>query len=334
MPPARPDGPVSLRAEVSDLFTEIEHRLRHNGAPDGVPTGFRRVDEALRGLRPGHLTVLAGERGAGKTALMNTLVIGAASAPAQGEQGAETERVAPAKAHGVLLASLATKRAAVTARLLLCGTSVPRKRFHAVHLHASDWMALTRSANERAAAAIWLHDPSDVSLSALREAVRAAAAAAAEGPAAVALVVIDDADLLAAPDPRVPRAEQVDAVGRELKRLALELDVAVLAVTQPDPGARLDDPATLASPAALAAAIGLARHADAALVLRPHAQPAPAGPSDDPLEPDTPARHRALDLVVQGGWHGSPCAVRLLHDLRLDSVRESHLERRGARSPG
>ena len=69
---------VDARASVESTLAAFEHEAEH-GRAKGLMTGLRCFDRRLRGLRPGHLIVVAGRPSMGKTALARMAAAGAAA---------------------------------------------------------------------------------------------------------------------------------------------------------------------------------------------------------------------------------------------------------------
>jgi replicative DNA helicase len=68
---------VDARSAVEELLEEFEVEAEH-GRPKGLMTGLRCIDRRLRGLRPGHLLIIAGRPSMGKTALARQAAYGCA----------------------------------------------------------------------------------------------------------------------------------------------------------------------------------------------------------------------------------------------------------------
>lgn len=68
---------IDARSSAEVTLAEIEDEAEH-GRPKGLMTGLRCVDRRLRGLKPGHLVILAGRPSMGKTALARQMCMGAA----------------------------------------------------------------------------------------------------------------------------------------------------------------------------------------------------------------------------------------------------------------
>ena len=204
----REDAGSSLAVEmVDELLREL--RARQEGtAPLPVSTGSLDLDRQLHGgFRPGQLVVLGARPSMGKTAL----VLGVAVAAAQ--------RDVP-----TLYCSLEMSRAEVAARFLaMDGVSTD---VQAAGLSERDW---PRAELAREKLQTWpLRVDDDAAATVLTVRSRARRMASRQG---LGLVIVDYLQLMSHRETE-NRQTQVAEISRELKRLARELRVPVIAVSQ------------------------------------------------------------------------------------------------------
>ena len=204
----REDAGSSLAVEmVDDLLREL--RARQVGtAPLPVSTGSIDLDRQLHGgFRPGQLVVLGARPSMGKTALVLGMAVTAAS------------RDVP-----TLYCSLEMSRAEVAARFLaMDGVSTD---VQAAGLSERDW---ARAEVAREKLRTWpLRVDDDAAATMLTVRSRARRMASRQG---LGLVIVDYLQLLTHRETE-NRQTQVAEISRELKRLARELSVPVIAVSQ------------------------------------------------------------------------------------------------------
>ncbi len=202
------DAGSSLAVEmVDDLLGEL-HAREDGTAPLPVSTGSADLDRQLHGgFRPGQLVVLGARPSMGKTALVLGMAVAAA------------KRDVP-----TLYCSLEMSRAEVAARFLAMeGVSTD---VQAAGLSARDW---ARAEQAREKLRTWpLRVDDDAAATVMTVRSRARRMASREG---LGLVVVDYLQLLSHRETE-NRQTQVAEISRELKRLARELGVPVVAVSQ------------------------------------------------------------------------------------------------------
>ena len=204
----REEAGSSLAVEmVDDLLGEL-HAREDGTAPLPVSTGSVDLDRQLHGgFRPGQLVVLGARPSMGKTALVLGMAVAAA------------RRDVP-----TLYCSLEMSRAEVSARFLAMeGVSTD---VQAAGLSARDW---ARAEQAREKLQTWpLRVDDDAAATVMTVRSRARRMASREG---LGLVVVDYLQLLTHRETE-NRQTQVAEISRELKRLARELGVPVVAVSQ------------------------------------------------------------------------------------------------------
>lgn len=176
----------------------------------GVPIPWPSVAELIPDLRPGQLIIVAARPGMGKTAL--AAQIGANAA----QQG-----------HGVAMFSLEMGSIDIVRRLACGRAGIDSHRARLGRLDQSGRAALQGAAAELADLPLYLDDQTGATAGAVSAAVRALHARRKVG-----LLVIDYLQLMSSPGGRENRNVEVSDLSRGLKRLAREMRIPILCLSQ------------------------------------------------------------------------------------------------------
>lgn len=180
----------------------------------GLSTGFRELDEMTSGLQRTDLVIVAGRPSMGKTAFCLTLAQNAAL---------------QAKAV-VAVFSLEMSKEQLVTRMLASEAHINAHRFRTGHLMTSEWERLAGAISTLSDARIFIDDTPGIAALEIRAKARRLAAE----QKALDLIVIDYLQLMGSGPGRRSdnRQQEVSQMSRELKALAKELDVPVLALSQ------------------------------------------------------------------------------------------------------
>lgn len=190
--------------------------------PRGVTTGLLELDQLTLGLMPGELWYVAGRPGMGKTAL----ALGIAQAVA------ETGR-------HVAFFSMEMARAELGERLLSSDSGVPYKALQARQLSQDHWSKVVTSLDAVGRLPLFLDDARTLTPSKLRSRARRHASKLRRAhKGTLALVVVDYVQLMAWDAPSGNRNDELERISRELKILAGELGVTVIALAQLNRGSK------------------------------------------------------------------------------------------------
>lgn len=208
--PRSDSGLTSLGEAVSLNLVDIQ--MRPERAP-GIPTGFSDLDRLLSGgLRPGMLVSWCGRPGEGKsTALLDVM-----------------RRACVRERYSGVLFSLEMPVMEVVDRLLSAETGVPYTVVRSGALEEEDWAKIDDAAIAVRDAPLWLASATGWTVRQLRAAIRRLR----QQTGRVDIVAVDYLQLVTAAGARLTRQEQVAEVARDLKRLALEEEVVVMAAVQ------------------------------------------------------------------------------------------------------
>ena len=211
------------QARVQGEFTHIESLLKESfehitalyesGAEiTGVPSGFREIDKLTSGFQPGNLIIIAARPSMGKSALALCM---AANLAVRHNQP-------------VALFTLEMSKSEVTQRLMCSEAKVESQRLRNGKLAQDDWPRLTAACDKLAKAPIYVDDAGSPSMMEIRSKARRLKAREPK----LGLVIIDYLQLMSGGASVENRVQEVSQISRNLKVLARELEVPILALSQ------------------------------------------------------------------------------------------------------
>ncbi|MFJ7242699.1 DnaB-like helicase C-terminal domain-containing protein [Streptomyces olivaceus] len=174
----------------------------------GYPTGFPHLDSVTRGLEPGTLTVIASRPGIGRTTLLTDIC----------------RRNAITGGSPVLVFTLEESQDAFVMRVLSAEAGVARHHLRSGRMADADWKRLAKTLPVVSSAPLFVEAPASTDMKAIRE--TASNMVEKHGVVLIAIDGIQDVR----PEKRSDlREREVGDVVRDLKTLARELNVPVVA---------------------------------------------------------------------------------------------------------
>jgi replicative DNA helicase len=197
---------------LKESFERITHLYEAGAEITGVPTGFRELDKLTSGFQPGNLVILAARPSMGKSAL------GLCAAVNLGVR-ANTP---------VALFTLEMSKAEVTQRLMCSEAKVESQRLRSGRLAQDDWPRLTAACDKLTKAPIYVDDTGSITMMELRSKARRLKSREPN----LGLIVVDYLQLMTTGASVENRVQEVSQISRQLKVLARDLDVPILALSQ------------------------------------------------------------------------------------------------------
>ena len=195
---------------VLEKAEAVEHR---DLVVTGVPTGFRGLDSLTSGLQKQDLVVIAARPSMGKTSLALALA-----------QHAAIDHKAVV---GVF--SLEMSAEALAMRMLCSEASVDAQKFRSGFLSNDEWARLGKALGKLGEARIFIDDTPAISVLEMRAKARRLATEQKQ----LDLIMVDYLQLMSGSTRRVEsRQQEVSQISRELKALAKELNVPLIALSQ------------------------------------------------------------------------------------------------------
>ncbi len=200
-----------IRVTLSEYYDRISELAKMDAEIRGVPTGFIDLDRLLGGLQPSDLLIVAGRPGMGKTGFALSVAKNAALTH---------------KKH-VAIFSLEMANEQLVQRLLAQETGIDSQRLRTGKLEPDEWPTFTHAIEVLSDTHIFLDDtPGITPLQLLTKCRRL------HMEYNLDLVIVDYLQLMSGGMRSENRVQEVSFISRQLKILARELNVPVLAAAQ------------------------------------------------------------------------------------------------------
>jgi replicative DNA helicase len=196
---------------MQPTLDEMEAIESRGAGLSGVPTGFADLDDLTNGLHPGQLVIVAARPGIGKSTLALDLA-----------------RAASIKnGLGSVIFSLEMSQLEITMRLLSAEAGVPLSHIRGGRMNDQDWNRVSAKMGQVSEAPMFIDDSPNMTMMEIR-----AKARRLKQRHDLRLIVIDYLQLMTSGKKVESRQVEVSEFSRQLKLLAKELDVPVIALSQ------------------------------------------------------------------------------------------------------
>ncbi len=200
-----------LKDVLVNTYAELERLSQLKGGISGVPTGFLDLDSLLTGLHPGELIVVGARPSMGKTSFAMNIAAHASMN----------------KGKSVAVFTLEMPREQIAMRVLCSDAKVDMQRVRKGTLSEQDWLKLAASLEPMSRAPMYIDDTAGLTPTQLRSRCRRLMM-----DAGLDLVIVDYLGLMHS-DGRVENRQlEVSEISRQLKAIALELKIPIIACAQ------------------------------------------------------------------------------------------------------
>lgn len=201
-----------IKDVVKRVVETTEANKNHNSQITGMQTGFVELDNYTLGFHPQELIILAARPAMGKSAMAMNLAVNVAKKN-------ENKRVA--------IFTLEMSSDQLVSRMISSEGSIDSKKIRSGQLNPIEWRLFNGAAEELNRLDIKFEDDSGVTVSEIRAKCRKM-----KSEGGLDLVVIDYLQLIMGENKSTSRQEEVANISRNLKQMARELDVCVIALAQ------------------------------------------------------------------------------------------------------
>ncbi|WP_040158782.1 replicative DNA helicase [Nigerium massiliense] len=198
-------------SELVEITLDEMESLSQHGVMSGVPTGFIDLDHLTNGLHAGQMIIVAARPGMGKSTL-----------------GLDFARSAAIK-HGLcsVFFSLEMTKSEIVMRLMSAEASVPLNHIRKGEMKEEDWARIAAKTAQVSQAPLFIDDSPNLTMMEIR-----AKARRLKQRFDLRLVVIDYMQLMSSGKKVESRQLEVSEFSRQIKLLAKELEVPVVALSQ------------------------------------------------------------------------------------------------------
>ncbi|WP_041315734.1 replicative DNA helicase [Saccharothrix espanaensis] len=202
---------VVLEELLQPTMDEIDAIASRGGSSLGIPTGFADLDELTNGLHPGQMIIVAARPGVGKSTL-----------------GLDFARSCSVK-HGLTSAifSLEMSKTEIVMRMLSAEAKIRLGDMRGGRMSDDDWTRLARRMSEISEAPMFVDDSPNLTMMEIR-----AKARRLKQRHDLRLVIVDYLQLMSSGKRSESRQQEVSEFSRNLKLIAKELEVPVIAISQ------------------------------------------------------------------------------------------------------
>ena len=201
----------SLRELIEPTFDEMEAIASSGDALSGVPTGFTELDRITNGLHPGQMVIVAARPGVGKSTFALDVCRSAAIH------------------HNLTAAffSLEMSRTEIVMKVLSAEASVPLGRIRGGKMDETDWQRVTDKSAILGEKNFFIDDSPNLTMMEIRAKSRRL-----KQRNDLKLIIIDYMQLMTSGKKVESRQLEVSEFSRQIKLLAKELEVPVVALSQ------------------------------------------------------------------------------------------------------
>ena len=202
---------------IQDILPEVQHHIESlsDSTSDmtGVRTGYYDLDNMTRGLQKKQVIIVAGRPGCGKSAFSLNIALNAAIQSKK----------------SVAFFSLEMGYEEIVKRMFGCVGKIDGDVLKTGKLKSNDWKKLNEAMSELSDTKFFIDDSGGLTISEIRRKCRKLK----NSEDGLDLVVIDYMQLISSSSKYAgQRVQEVSEISREVKKLAMELDIPVIALAQ------------------------------------------------------------------------------------------------------
>ncbi|MBU4194303.1 MAG: replicative DNA helicase [Actinobacteria bacterium] len=200
-----------INEPLKESFQRMEKARKQGSAITGVETGFERLDKLTSGLQPSNLIVVGGRTAMGKTSFALNIA----------------HHASVRRGLGVLIFSMEMSKVDISERLLCTQAKVSSTDYRIGKISDERFVDIVDATGVLSNAPIFIDDTGDLTMTQMRSKSRQLMSKEDIG-----LIILDYIQLMHIPGFREGRVQEVSRIARDLKVMAMELEIPVIAASQ------------------------------------------------------------------------------------------------------
>jgi replicative DNA helicase len=200
-----------IRDVVKETFEQIEENYRTKDQITGLRTGYLDFDDITNGLQPSDLVIIAARPSMGKTALCLNFA----------------QNIALREKANVLFFSLEMASHQLVHRMICSEARVNSQRVRKGYVEQQEWDRIGQAVATLAEAHVFIDDTPGIPILELRSKARRL-----KSERGLDLIIVDYLQLVTSPHRSENRQQEIAYITRQLKELARELEVPLIALAQ------------------------------------------------------------------------------------------------------
>lgn len=193
---------------IKNVIDDIDFRFNNKGAEIGLYTGFADIDQKVAGFRDGDLIILAARPAMGKTTLAMNIA----------------ENVVR-KNGGIMVFSLEMTKEQLIERMIASSGGISASRIRRGTLEEDDWPKLSSAVSLLKDTPLYIDDRGGLSIEQIKSSARKT-----HKRQGLKAIIVDYLQLVSSK--AQSREQEISKISRELKALAKELNIPVIALSQ------------------------------------------------------------------------------------------------------
>ncbi|MEY8442161.1 replicative DNA helicase [Lactobacillaceae bacterium 24-114] len=204
-------GFKNIKDVLQESLEHVNDLSQNESEITGLSTGYQQLDEMTTGLHKDELVIIAARPAVGKTAFALNIA----------------QNVATKTDKSVAIFSLEMGAESLVNRIICAEANINANHLRTGQLTTAEWESLYVSSGPLSKAGIYIDDTAGIKVAEIRARCRRLA----KEKGNLGLIVIDYLQLIEGSNPE-NRQQEVSEISRQLKKLAKELEVPVIALSQ------------------------------------------------------------------------------------------------------